>query len=302
MVPRADFTSYYGRPIVKRPAWSATDIAGYLFLGGLAGAGSVLAAGAEWTGRPRMAGALKLSSLGAASLSVAALVHDLGRPARFVNMLRVLKPTSPMSVGSWLLVGYGPTAGLAAVCDLTGLLPRVGRAATGVAALLGPAVAAYTGVLLCDTAVPGWHAGHREMPYLFTSSAATAAAGMALLTAPTEETGPARRAAPLGAAGELVAMRMTRRRMGMVAETYRRGTAGTLLRAAEALTVLGAVGALGPARGSRVAAALSGGALLAGSACTRFGVFHAGLASADDPTYTVTPQRERLTAATRPSA
>ena len=44
MVERAEFTSYYGRPILKQPTWAAPDIAGYFFLGGLAGAGSVLAA------------------------------------------------------------------------------------------------------------------------------------------------------------------------------------------------------------------------------------------------------------------
>jgi hypothetical protein len=93
MVPEAEFTSYYGRPVIKAPSWAARDIAGYFFLGGLAGAGSVLAAGAHLTGRPRTATALKLSSLAAVSLSAAALVNDLGRPSRFTHMLRVLKPT-----------------------------------------------------------------------------------------------------------------------------------------------------------------------------------------------------------------
>lgn len=67
----------------------------------------MLAAGAQLTGRPRTARALKISSAVAISGSLAALVHDLGRPARFLNMLRVIKPTSPMSLGSWLLTAYG---------------------------------------------------------------------------------------------------------------------------------------------------------------------------------------------------
>src|SRR4029079_1588749 len=108
VVPRAEFESYYGRPVIKAPSWAAPDIAGYFFLGGLAGAGSVLAAGAHLTGRPRTARALKVSSNAAVALSAAALVHDLGRPERFASMLRAFKPTSPMSVGSWLLAGYGP--------------------------------------------------------------------------------------------------------------------------------------------------------------------------------------------------
>ncbi|WP_052850251.1 NrfD/PsrC family molybdoenzyme membrane anchor subunit [Streptomyces avicenniae] len=298
LVPDAEFTSYYGRPVIKAPSWAATDIAGYLFLGGLAGAGSVLAAGADLSGRRRTARAMKLSSLGAVSLSAVALIHDLGRPERFVNMLRVVKPTSPMNMGSWLLAVYGPLAGAAAASDVTGLLPRAGRAAACGAALTGPAVAAYTGVLLADTAVPAWHEGHRELPYLFTASAATAAAGMALLAGPRAENGPARRAAVLGAAGELLMTRLLRRRVGVVAETYAAGRAGRLLRAAEGLAAAGAAGAALLGGRSRTAAAASGAALLAASACTRFGIFHAGVASARDPRYTVLPQRERLAART----
>ncbi|MFE9836577.1 NrfD/PsrC family molybdoenzyme membrane anchor subunit [Streptomyces sp. NPDC005551] len=293
MVPRAEFESYYGRPVIKAPSWEPRDIAGYFFLGGLAGAGSVFAAGAQLTGRTATATALKVSSLAAVSLSGAALVHDLGRPDRFVNMLRVFKPTSPMSVGSWLLSAYGPAAGVAAACALTGRLPRAGAAATGAAALLGPAVAAYTAVLAADTAVPAWHGAHRELPYLFVASATAAAAGMALVVAPARETAPARRAAVLAALAETAATRAAEHRLGMVAETYREGRAGTLLRAARALTAGGALGGALLGGRSRAAAAVSGVALLAGSACTRFGVFAAGVASAQDPRYTVVPQRER---------
>ncbi|MFF3311116.1 NrfD/PsrC family molybdoenzyme membrane anchor subunit [Streptomyces sp. NPDC002952] len=293
MVPRAEFESYYCRPVIKAPSWEPRDIAGYFFLGGLAGAGSVLAAGAQLTGRTTTATALKVSSLAAVSLSAAALVHDLGRPDRFVNMLRVFKPTSPMSVGSWLLSAYGPAAGAAAACAVTGRMPRTGAAATGAAALLGPAVAAYTAVLAADTAVPAWHGAHRELPYLFVSSATAAAAGMALVVAPARETAPARCAAVLAALGETAATRAAEKRLGMVAETYREGRAGTLLRAARALTVGGALGGALLGGRSRGAAAVGGLALLAGSVCTRFGVFAAGVASAEDPKYTVLPQRER---------
>lgn len=293
MVPQAEFTSYYGRPVLNPPAWEARDIAGYFFLGGLAGAGSVLAAGAQATGRPVTARAMKLSSLVAVGGSAAALVHDLGRPGRFVNMLRVFKPTSPMSVGSWLLAAYGPAAGAAAVLDTAGRLPRIGRVATAGAALLGPAVAAYTAVLAADTAVPAWHDGHRELPFVFVGSAAAAASGMALITAPVAENGPARTVAVLGGALESCAATVMERRIGVVAETYRQGTAGRLMRASRLLTAAGAAGALLGGRNRAVAAA-SGAALLAASACTRFGVFHAGLQSAKDPRYTVLPQRERL--------
>ncbi|WP_255947141.1 NrfD/PsrC family molybdoenzyme membrane anchor subunit [Streptomyces odontomachi] len=294
MVPRAEFDSYYGRPVIKAPAWQARDIAGYFFLGGLAGAGSVFAAGAQLTGRRTMATGLKVSSLVSVSLSAAALVHDLGRPERFANMLRVFKPTSPMSVGSWLLGGYGPAAGAAALSAVTGRLPRTGATATAAAATLGPAVAAYTGVLAADTAVPAWHDAHRELPYLFTASATAAASGMALVLAPTAQNGPARCAAALAAGAEQALTRAMERRLGMVAETYRTGRAGTLMRCAGALTAAGAATSVLFGGRSRSAAALGGLALLAGSACTRFGVFAAGMASAEDPRYTVGPQRARL--------
>ncbi|MFI9386949.1 NrfD/PsrC family molybdoenzyme membrane anchor subunit [Kutzneria sp. NPDC052558] len=283
--------SYYGRPVVKAAVWSPVDIGGYLFLGGLAGASSVLAAGADLTGRPVLARAGKIAALGAISASAAALVHDLGRPARFVNMLRVLKPTSPMSVGSWLLAGYGPAAGVAAATSVTGLFPGVGRAATVGAALLGPAVASYTAVLISDTATPAWHGGYREMPFVFVGSAAAAAAGLGMITAGPAEAGPARRAAVFGAALETVAMHRMRSSLGMIAETHHQGAAGKLLKAAEVLTIGGAVTGAVLGRRSRLAAAVAGAALLAGSVCTRLGVFQAGVQSAEDPKYTVTPQK-----------
>lgn len=294
MVPEAAFDSYYGRPVLKPPVWRALDIAGYLWLGGLAGASSLLAAGAHATGRRRLGRAAKTTALGALSLSTVALVHDLGRPARFHHMLRVCKPTSPMSVGSWVLAGYGPLAGAAAVSELTGRLPRAGAAATAGAALLGPAVASYTAVLVADTAVPAWHEGYRELPFVFTGSAAAAAGGLGMVAAPTTEAGPARRVAVFGATLDLVAARLLRRRLGMLAEPLDQGRAGRLLRVAQALTVAGAVGGGCAGRRHRGAAALSGAALLAGSAALRFGLFHAGVASAADPRYTVLPQRERL--------
>ena len=251
MVPEAEFTSYYGRPVIKEPAWGVPDVPGYLFLGGLAGASSVLAAGADMSGYGELARVAKVGALGAISLSAVALVHDLGRPERFLNMLRVFKPSSPMSVGSWLLAAYGPVAGAAAVSEVTGILPAAGRAATLGAGLLGPGVATYTAALICDTSVPGWHAGYREMPYVFAGSAAGAAAGLGLLTLPPAAARPARTLAALGASAELVAKRLLLRRLGDLAEPYESGTPGRLLRAAELLTAGGAGrrGARGPQPG-----------------------------------------------------
>ncbi|WP_237547107.1 NrfD/PsrC family molybdoenzyme membrane anchor subunit, partial [Streptomyces sp. SID161] len=226
MVPDAEFSSYYGTPVLNRPTWKALDIAGYLYLGGLAGASSLLAAGGRLTGRPGLEVPAKLGAAGGISLSLAALVHDLGRPARFLNMLRVFKPTSPMSVGSWLLAGYAPLALTAAATEAAGRCRRLGSAATLGSAVLGPAVATYTAVLLADTAVPSWHEGYRELPFVFAGSAATAASGLALAAAPPDQAGPARRLAVLGAALELGAYRTMKRRIGLAAEPFGQGRAG----------------------------------------------------------------------------
>ena len=155
VVPRAEFRSYYGLPILKEPVWRSPDVPGYLFLGGLAGASSVLAAFAHRSGNQELARVAKTGAAGAIGLSGIALVHDLGRPSRFLNMLRVFKVSSPMSVGSWLIAVYGPAAVAAAATALTGRLPRAGAAATVGAAALGSGVATYTAALLSDTAVAG---------------------------------------------------------------------------------------------------------------------------------------------------
>jgi formate-dependent nitrite reductase membrane component NrfD len=304
MVPDATFTSYYGRSVVKPSPWEL-DIPAYLFLGGLAAGSSLLGAGADLSDRPVLRRAGRLGALAAISLSLVALVRDLGRPSRFLNMMRVLKPTSPMSVGTWILTAYGPGAAVAGAAEAARLLPinlgligrlldvaarPAGLAAAGVA----PAVASYTGVLLSDTATPAWHDAHRELPFLFVSSAAAASGGFGMLTAPLDEAGPARRMAVGGALAELAIEHRMERSMGLSAETLHTGTAGTLMKASKALTLGGALGAAFLGGRSRTAAAISGAALMAGSACTRFGVFEAGQHSAKDPKYTVVPQRERL--------
>ncbi|MGS2615872.1 NrfD/PsrC family molybdoenzyme membrane anchor subunit [Micromonospora sp. LZ34] len=304
-VPEAEFTSYYGRPILKAPVWK-WDIAAYLFTGGLAAGSSLLAAGGQLTGRPALRRAGRVTALAAVTASAAFLIRDLGRPERFHHMLRVAKPTSPMSVGTWILTAFGPAAGVAAVAEAAGwlpghglpelarrVLPPVGHAAGLAAAVTAPALATYTGVLLADTAVPSWHEAYPELPVVFAGSALASGAGVGLLAAPVGQAGPARRMAVAGAALELYGSHRVETRLGLLSEPYRTGRAGRLMRAGRALTVAGTAGAL-LGRRSRTVSAFSGAALLAASVATRFGVFHGGVASAKDPKYTVVPQRERL--------
>lgn len=295
VVPRAEVRTYYDRPILKPPPWKWM-IPAYLFTGGVAGVSSLLAMGGRLTGNRRLARQSRLAALGAVGASTAFLVADLGRAARFYNMLRVFKPTSPMSVGSWLLSGYGTAAAVAAASDVGGMVPWVGAAADAAAAALAPGLATYTAVLLSNTAVPAWHEARRELPFVFAGGAAASAGGLAVALAPPQAAGPARRALIGGTALELAAFALLRRRLGpTLAHAYEAGRAGMLERASRWPGIAGAgLVALG---GRRRAPAIAGGlAAMAAGALTRFAVFEAGKASILDPRYVAGPQRERLDA------
>jgi formate-dependent nitrite reductase membrane component NrfD len=302
MVPDVEFESYYGRQILKTPTWKTPDVPLYLFLGGLAGASAVLAEGAALTGRPELERVARLAAAGGAAGGTVALVHDLGRPERFLHMLRVIKPTSPLSVGSFVLAPFGALSGVAAASLVTGRLPRLGRLAGLGAAALGPPLATYTGALIANTAVPAWHEAHRELPFVFAGSGATAAGGLAMVFTPLAQAGPARRMAVAGAALEIVAAESLVKRVGMVGEPYRQGRSGKLISTARTMTAVAAGATLLLGRRSRTVSVLAGATCVAASVLTRFGIFEAGLASAKDPKYVVVPQRERLAARDRATA
>jgi formate-dependent nitrite reductase membrane component NrfD len=304
-VPRAEFRSYYGRPVLKPPVWE-WKIPAYLFTGGLAGGSALLAAGADLTGRPALRRVARLGSLGGLTASMVLLVADLGRPERFHHMLRVAKPTSPMSIGTWILVAFSPGSALAAADELVpgtwlprtrwpGRLLRLAARPAGLsAAVAAPGVASYTAALLSQTAVPAWNEARWELPFVFTGSAAASGGGLGMLAAPVSEAAPARRLAAVGAAAELAASFTIERRLGLPAQAYTTGRPGRLRRLAEVLNLGGAALALTAARRSRIAAAGAGLALLSGSALQRYSTFLAGVASTEDPKYVVVPQRERL--------
>ncbi|MER5323714.1 NrfD/PsrC family molybdoenzyme membrane anchor subunit [Streptosporangium roseum] len=310
MVPEAEFRSYYGQPVIKSPVWHEPHMPAYLYLGGLSGAAAVMGVMAGLSGRDRLALTSRVTAALGAAAGAAFLVAELGRPERFLNMLRVFKPTSPMSMGSWTLAVHSgltaaaaapallatrPAAGIAGSLPsaVTAALPAAGDAATLASGVTGPLMATYTAVLLADTAVPAWHEAHRELPFLFAGSALAAAGAAGMLATPRAEAGPARAVAVLGAALETAAGAVLESRLGLVGEPYHQGRAGRLLRAARVLTAGGGLLAAVAGRG-RVLTALSGLALTAGSLVTRFGILEAGRASAADPKYTVVPQRRRL--------
>jgi hypothetical protein len=209
-------------------------------------------------------------------------------------MLRVFKPTSPMSVGSWLLSAAGGAIGVATVNATTGALSGPARVAKPAAALLGLPVSTYTAALVSNTAVPVWHEARRTLPFLFAGGAAAAAGAAAVLATPPEYARPARRLALAGAVGELAAARAMEQSLGEIGEPYRKGLSGKLSRLAGALTLAGAGLMAARARQSRSAAIAASATLTAGVIAERWAVFRAGFASAADPKYTVGPQRARL--------
>ncbi|MBC9958396.1 NrfD/PsrC family molybdoenzyme membrane anchor subunit [Yimella sp. cx-51] len=305
-VPDAQFTSYYGRNVVKPPPWE-NDIAAYLFLGGLAAGSALLGAGGHATGRPQLQAAGRYGSLVAVGLGGYYLVHDLGRPERALNMMRTVKLTSPMSVGSWILTCFGTFAGASAGLQLLGpklasaapILDKTVKVANPISsagvAFFAPPLAAYTAVLLSNTAAPTWHESYRHLPFIFVSSALAAGCGWAMVAVNPRETGPVRALGVTAATVELVLDRLLDKHLGLLAEPRHEGKAGKYHTYATAFTVIGAIGAALSGR-NRILAALSGASLMAGSAFTRFAIFEAGMESAKDPRYTIVPQRERAAA------
>jgi hypothetical protein len=221
---------------------------------------------------------------------------------RFLNMLRVFKVSSPMSVGSWILSGSGTLTAIATANAWLGVFPRLARAARPGAALLGLPLSTYTGALLSNTAIPVWHEARRMLPFVFATGAGLSAGAAAVLVTPVDDAAAARRLALAGAVAEIGTMRLMQQRLGDLAQPYKQGSASRFERAARGCLVAGA--GLLAARGgrSRVAAGSAAGLLLAGALGARFSVYKAGFGSAADPKYVVGPQRERVQRGERPGA
>jgi len=293
-----EMRSYYGRPVLKEPVWQP-EIPWYFFTGGLAGGSSVLSLVARMAGNETLARRSLYVGAVADIVSPALLVSDLGRPERFLNMFRVFKVTSPMSVGSWILGVSGGASATAALLEATGRLKAVKLAAEVVSALSGAPLAVYTATLVSDTAIPAWHEARKELPFLFGSSAVASAGAAAAIVVPTAEAGPARRLAVGGVLVENAVFKLMEKGLGMLGEPYSKGESGKYKQVALACTTGGAALLAGPGRKSRLAAAAGGALVLAGEVAVRWSVFKAGFQSARDPKYTVLPQRERQSGASR---
>jgi hypothetical protein len=285
--------SYYGQPVIKEPVWT-WEIPMYFFTGGLAGASGGLAWGAHLRGNDVLARRAWLASMLGLGISPVFLISDLGKPARFLNMLRMFKVTSPMSVGTWVVTASGAAFATSAVNAWTGLFPRLARFARPSAAVLGLPLSTYTAALIAQTSVPVWHEARVTLPFIFAGGAAASAGAANVAMTPVRHAGPARRLAIAGCAAEVIGTQVMERRLGPLKKNYEEGHAGRFAKAATALTAVG--GALIAARGSKSrGAALAGAALVgAGALSERWAIFRAGFQSASDPEQTIGPQRERI--------
>jgi polysulfide reductase-like protein len=288
-----EIRSYHGQPVLKEPIWS-WEIPCYFFTGGMAGASAGLAGLAELRGNEKLSRHAWLVALAGIATSPALLTSDLGKPTRFLNMLRMFKVTSPMSVGSWLLSASGATTGLAAANCLTGAFPRAGRLAKPAAGVFGLPLSTYTAALIANTAVPVWHEARRELPFLFGAGAAMSAGAAVTAATPIEAAAPARRLALGGAVAEIALSKVMEKRLGELGEPYQQGVPHRLSLLSKLAVAAG--GALVALRGaqSRVASVAGGLLMCAGGLGMRWSVFKAGFASAADPKYVVGPQRAAI--------
>ena len=288
-----EIRSYHRQPVIKEPVWT-WEIPCYFFTGGLAGASAGLAYLSELRGEEVLA----RRTWAAATVGVAAspmlLISDLGRPARFLNMFRMFKVTSPMSVGSWILAGSSAATTVAAANSWLGMFPRLARVMRPAAALLGLPLSTYTAALVTNTSVPAWHEARRMLPLVFGAGACLSAGAGGVISTPPPHAAAARRLAVAGAAAELAFNEIMHRRLGQQGEAYKRKPAGTFGHLARGVLVAGTALLLTRGSKSRGGAAAAGSLLLGGALSARWSVFKAGFTSVSDPKYVIGPQRERI--------
>jgi formate-dependent nitrite reductase membrane component NrfD len=285
-VPSPQPPQTHDRPYLKPPVW-IWSIPLYFFVGGAAGAAMTLGLAAQWFGGKKLRGFEErcrwVGAIGG-GLGSALLIYDLGRKERFLYMLRVFRPTSPMSVGSWVLALATPLSAGSAMLTMTrGRLYEIGYTAGMGAGILGMPLATYTAVLLANTAVPLWSESRRTLPLLFgSSSVASLASVMELMPLREQEQAIVHRFGLAGRLGELAAAKAVEREAGTAGKPLHEGVSGALWTAATVLTASSLAVSLlpGRSRGKRI---VSGTLGIFGGLCLRFAVFYGGKASALTP-------------------
>lgn len=297
MAQRWEGPTYYGRSQLKPAPFGNWVVGGYIFLAGLSGASALLSTVADLTQGRRAAGLVRRGrylALLAPTVGSGLLIWDLHTPKRFYNMLRIAKTTSPMSIGTWILMSFAGFAGLGAVGQFLGDLPvrgwrRVGRVAQVPAAVAGAGLSTYTAALLAATSTPLWAAAPEGLAVRFGAS--SVAAGAAALGM-GERSGRLRRVLD-----GVVAMALAVE-LGATVASHRRyratGVAGALEGGWGVVEKVGVTG-VGVAMPLAVTAAsvlagrrsrlagVAGLAVLAGSALLRVSIMEAGDRSAERP-------------------
>ncbi len=295
--------TYYDLPLLKAPHWE-WNVVTYLFLGGIMGGLGLIQLLAD--GRKESERTLKrdarITAFALAAANPAILITHLGRPERFLNMMRIVKFKSPMSLGVWGLVLYSGAAGANMVRELAleGVLPRWLRFIapgflTPMQALLGAFTAGYTGVLLSATANPFWGSGKRHIPTASVASGlASACALSSLLCAIEGNTEPLHKLERLemaAGATELLALVDFRRASGEYGKPFFEGARGKKLRDTTmiagtlvpmALNLLGSIIKL-PKPVDAVRVAVASILTLTGGYVLRESLIEAGKDSARDP-------------------
>jgi formate-dependent nitrite reductase membrane component NrfD len=286
--------TYYDRPAIKEPVWKPL-VAAYFYTGGTAGAASTLAAAAQIFGRGRMGGLVKRGrwiAVAGTTVGMGLLVEDLGRKSRFLNMLRVFRPTSPMSIGSWALAASTTAAAGAVVFDSRA--PLLGNTAGLAAGFGGLPLSGYTAALVSNSAVPIWQAVRTSLPTLFVASAMNGAASLLdMMDLTTEEARVVRRFGNAGRMVELVAATAVERdadEVERVGRPLHEGVSGSLWKLAKGATAASLTLGMLPwgAKWKRRFAGLLG---TIGAISVRFAIFYAGIASSRDPRATFEQQR-----------
>ncbi len=286
-------TGYYGVPLLKEPQWS-WEIPIYFFVGGAAGSAAIIGAVAQWIGHDeRLAHDARFIAAGGAMLSSALLVSDLGRPERFLNMLRVLKPQSAMSVGAWVLAGFGTFSGAAALAELIREridVPPVrilGEAAQAMSAVFALPFSNYTGVLIGATAIPLWNHNIKTLPVHFGMSGLNS--GVSILElAGHEHSRALNLLGGYAAAWETYeGFHLEMQRDPVINEPLKRGVSGWITRIGGVLSgpvplALRLAAALSSQRRSSRLRQVAAWSSVAGSLLTRVGWVRAGHASARD--------------------
>jgi formate-dependent nitrite reductase membrane component NrfD len=303
-----DQQTYFDHPVLRKAHWR-WEIVWYFFVGGAAAGSSALATLAARGGDPADAELVRngrYAALAGSIASSALLVKDLGRPERFLNMLRIFKLKSPMSVGVYTLVSFSTGAGFAALEQARedGLVPlpvgplvALSRPLRAFTATVSTAfMGSYTGVLISATAIPLWYTGRRHIPAIFACSALTSGAALQSLllalfggsprTAKKLET--IELVTSLAEAALLTAYERHAGELGAPLFTGKRGsrlktwTVGLGI-ALPALLNLPAVLSRKPAKHHRLRTIVASSLALAGGYVLREAFIEAGRDSADDP-------------------